>query len=200
MDCTFRGPSSMFQQWNMQIRQNYGLLNEESIKTDKRMQILLIIRTTSSSDPHFSTRVYSNTNKITDALGTLATRGATIVVQDLIDLDFQDQVKLISESSIIIGMHGAGITHLTHMSIGSKFCCGVIEIFPIGEFSAIKGHANMARRMGHIYDSMHLAAGSNVPTDELLTKLNKIMDNIEAGKGSCVMPTVVTNPYYMLDE
>ena len=199
MDCSFRGPSSMFQQWNMQIRQNYGLLNEESIKTNTRMQILLIIRTTTSSDPHYSSRVYSNTNQIIEAINTLSSRGVSVIAQDLVDLKFQDQLKLISESSIIIGMHGAGITHLTHMSVGSKYCCGVIEIFPIGEFSAIRGHANMARRMGHKYESIHLREGSKVPTEELLKKLNRIIDEIENGKGSCVMPTVVNNPYFMLD-
>ena len=200
MDCTFKGPSSMFQQWNMQIRQNYGILNEESIKTNDRMQILLIIRTSTSSDPHYSSRVYSNTNQIIQALNTLSSRGITIVAQDLADLKFQDQIKLISESSIIVGMHGAGITHLTHMAAGSKYCCGVVEIFPIGEFSAIKGHGNMARRMGHKYESIHLRDGSKVPTDELLTKLNKIIDSIDKGQGSCLMPTVVNNPYFLLNK
>lgn len=199
MPCTFKGPSTMFQQWNMQIRQNYGLLTEESIKTNKRMQILLIIRTTTSNDAHYSSRVYSNTNQIIEALNTFTSKGISVVVQDLVDLKFPDQIKLISESSIIVGMHGAGITHLTHMSIGSKYCCGVIEIFPNGEFSSIKGHGNMARRMGHAYESMHLREGSNVPTTELLNKLDKMIQKIEKGDGSCLMPTAVNNPYFLLD-
>ena len=36
-------------------------------------------------------------------------------------------------------MHGAGITHSMHMSIGESNCCGVLEIFPTGEFTNIRG-------------------------------------------------------------
>ena len=33
-----------------------------------------------------------------------------------------------------------------HMPIGTKYCCGMIEIYPSGEFTPIKGHG---------YDSSH---------------------------------------------
>ena len=36
-----------------------------------------------------------------------------------------------------------GIASSMHMPIGTKYCCGVIEIYPKGEFSPIKGHGNL---------------------------------------------------------
>jgi hypothetical protein len=29
-------------------------------------------------------------------------------------------------------MHGAGIANTMHMPVGTKYCCGVVEIFPQG--------------------------------------------------------------------
>jgi hypothetical protein len=55
-------------------------------------------------------------------------------------------------------MHGAGIANSMHMPIGTRFCCGVIEIFPQGEFQNIRGYGNMARRMGHHYERIKLGA------------------------------------------
>jgi hypothetical protein len=42
--CSFIGPSSLFQRWNFQFRQMYGLLNEKKMPTLSKMQILLVIR------------------------------------------------------------------------------------------------------------------------------------------------------------
>ena len=44
------------------------------------------------------------------------------------------------------------------MAVGTKNCCGVIEIFPDGEFKGIRGHGNMARRMGHHYARLEVRA------------------------------------------
>ena len=48
------------------------------------------------------------------------------------------QVRMIAQSSVLIGMHGAAIASSLHMPVGTKYCCGVIEIFPDGEFKPIK--------------------------------------------------------------
>ena len=53
-----------------------------------------------------------------------------------------------------LGMHGAGIAHAVHMSIGTKYCCGVIEIFPKGAHSHIHGFGNMLRRLGIRYSTV----------------------------------------------
>ena len=73
-----------------------------------------------------------------------------------------------SSASLVIGMHGAGIAHSLHMPIGTKYCCGVIEIFPDGDTAvevdsgskqyAYKGYENLARRLGHIYSRLDVSA------------------------------------------
>ena len=108
-----------------------------------------------------------------------------IVEQELDILSFDKQIELVAKSSIIIGMHGTGIALSMHMAIGSTYCCGVIEIFPsegddrdresndrkitnttqtivynenkkVSRYRNLKGHGNMARRMGHKYQRVDL--------------------------------------------
>jgi len=80
-----------------------------------------------------------------------------------------------------VGLHGTGIAMgLVHMPVGTKHCCGVVEIFPAGAaaasgggggggekdggggrgggFKHTRGHGNMARRLGHRYARMTLSA------------------------------------------
>jgi hypothetical protein len=58
-------------------------------------------------------------------------------VYDLSKLSFEEQIRLIGTSSILISMHGAGIASSMHMPVGTKYCCGVIEIFPHGKINFI---------------------------------------------------------------
>jgi len=41
-------------------------------------------------------------------------------------LDFHDQIELISRTDMLIGMHGAGLSHILYLPQTS----GVIELFP----------------------------------------------------------------------
>jgi hypothetical protein len=105
-----------------------------------------------------------------------------VVEQDFDQLSFAEQVALVAKSSVLIGMHGTGIPISMHMPVGSKYCCGVIEIFPgvkdndlnaaqlrypdavpvraESSFKSLRGHGNMARRMGHKYARIDLVGGS----------------------------------------
>lgn len=84
-----------------------------------------------------------------------------------------------------------------HMPIGTKYCCGVIEIFPLGEFSQIRGYGNMARRMGHHYERIMLNGddGSKVATPALLDTVNQVLRKIRE-QPTCVLPTVLGDPYF----
>ena len=119
---------------------------------------------------------------------------------DMNSLSFEKQIRLISHTSIIVGVHGAGIGGAMHMPIGTKYCCGVIEIFPPGEHMAIRGYGNMARRMGHHYERLEIngggSDGSYVPKEKLLSLTQDIMNRIN-GKSSCVLPTVLSDPYFL---
>lgn len=122
---------------------------------------------------------------------------------NLAELKFADQIKLIGQSSLIIGVHGAGIASAMHMSIGTKYCCGILEIYPDGEFSVARGHGNMARKMGIYYDRIDTVSGKNggltLPVDDLLQLQNKITNLVSkmVAKSSCVLPDVRNNIYYV---
>ncbi len=113
------------------------------------------------------------------------------------------QVKLLSSSSVVIGVHGAGIPHSMHMAIGTKYCCGVIEIFPEGEFKPIRGYGNMARRMGHVYKRIDLShdqstgSGCNIPPSMLAKVVLDVIETIKDEQHrSCVMPSVLSDPFF----
>jgi hypothetical protein len=214
MECSFLGPSSLFQRWNLHIRHNYGLLNKPAghPPSNGNLQVLLILRRMNSwrlkvssgrSDMNMMTsRLMLNEADVIRALGSL--KFVNLVAVDLAEFSYEQQVGIMANSSIVIGAHGAGMAATTHMPIGSAACCGVIEIFPPGPFLPIRGYGNMARRMGHYYERMEIKGSDNVPnkgmiinTDELITILNGIVDKIR-DRPTCVHPDVVNNPLYFV--
>ncbi|KAJ1443507.1 hypothetical protein B484DRAFT_277035 [Ochromonadaceae sp. CCMP2298] len=199
MKCTFMGPSSLFQRWNIQIRNNYGLLNRPSSPTNKGVRVLLLVRSASSAAQMQQSRVFTNPEEIIAGLKEI--QGASLRVQDLSQLSFEEQVTLVADSSVIIGVHGAGIPASMHMSVGTTYCCGVLEIFPEGEFKAIRGYGNMARRMGHHYERLALTGkerrpgGTNVPANLVVDRVRKLIAQIQE-QPSCVMPNVVSDQHF----
>ena len=128
-------------------------------------------------------------------------------MQDLSKLPFDDQIKLLASTSIIIGMHGTAMASTVHMPIGTKNCCGVIEIFPDGDFKYIRGYGNLARRMGHHYSRLELSSnntnsnvntnnlpGSYVPPTNLIQKVTDMITTITT-RPSCILPSVVKKKY-----
>jgi hypothetical protein len=135
-----------------------------------------------------------------------------VVEQDFDLLSFSEQVALVAKSSILIGMHGTGIPISMHMPVGSKYCCGVIEIFPgvkekdrngtlsLGpttvpvmaesSFRSLRGHGNMARRMGHTYARIDLVGGSKT------SKGNRKRANADGLKGKGTSRTITTPTVY----
>jgi len=93
-----------------------------------------------------------------------------------------------------------GIASSMHMAIGSKLCCGVVEIYPSGEFSPIMGHGNMVRKMGLRYDRVDIrpdqsqSDGAFVPTDELSNKVLAMIQSIQDAP-TCVVADVRNDPY-----
>jgi hypothetical protein len=86
------------------------------------------------------------------------------------------------------------------MSIGTRFCCGVTEIYPYGEFSPIKGHGNMARKMGIYYDRIDIDSvnsksnGVYISKKILEEKVLTVVDKIKK-KSTCVLKNVVNDPF-----
>jgi hypothetical protein len=206
------GISSLFQRWNLQTRQNYDLLRPDTLPTQNAMQVLLITRKPPSHGPnttHILARVYANTAQLTAALTTYVAAQntlhpgvpTTLVVQDFLSISFTEQVRLIASSSVVIGMHGAGIASTQHMAVGTRHCCGVVEIFPEGEFKSAKGYRSLARRMGHHYERLSVAPqhtsleGTYVPADTVVAALKSVTEKIATTGGSCFLPEVVSTPY-----
>lgn len=198
MKCSFVGPSTLFQRWNLHIRNNYGLLNEARMPTNKGITLLLVVRQAKGSE---TSRVFANPSELQSALRSI--NGVAVVVQDLSLLSFAEQVQLVASSSIVIGMHGAGIASSMHMAVGTKYCCGVIEIFPRGDYSPIFGYGNMARRMGHFYERLDLTSGgggggggTHVPTESVVQLANSIIDRIKSNGSTCIHPSAVLDPHF----
>jgi hypothetical protein len=136
MPCSFIGPSSLYQRWNLHVRHSYGLLRSDpEAPLNQRLQVLLVIRNEKSNlwGSSRTSRNYVNTDEITASLNaTLRVLSkkvpTTLVAIDLSTLVLEEQLRLIADSSIMIGMHGAGMASAMHMSVGTKYCCGMIEV------------------------------------------------------------------------
>ena len=87
-----------------------------------------------------------------------------------------------------------------HMSIGNKLCCGVLEIYPDGEFSNGRFFPNMVRKMGIHYERIDVlkadsfSDGARVSPKVLASSLDNLMQTV-LQKPSCVLPAVLTDPY-----
>jgi hypothetical protein len=205
MECTFVGPSSLFQRWNLHIRNNYGLLNSDMFgKVSDTWNILIILRRIGSSrgrkgqsDELYTSRLISNENDVIQAMKTLP--NVVVNAVDLSKLSFEAQVALMASTSILVGAHGAGITASMHMPVGTKRCCGVLEFYPPGEFIPIRGHGNMVRRMGLYYDRMDLPGasqtGMKIDTSQMLDRIRGIIDKIDR-QPSCLVPDVLHDPFF----
>ena len=245
LPCSFQGPSSLFQRWNLQIRQNLGLLPRSSLPATaiaqgyspsasstsltaedltqcpssgsagqrrhrlEKIVVLLIVRSESQNEwgSYRTSRLLSNVKEVQFSLSKLIEeRSASPVplefrVQDFKNLpSYDEQIKLMSQVSILIGMHGAGIVQSMLMSLGAENCCGVIEIIPEGEFSPVRGFGNMIRKMGFQYHRMALdkahsrAEGATVPIESLKSQLSAMIGKV-TGPSSCVLSSVVRDPF-----
>ena len=69
------------------------------------MQVLLIVRRLGRDHSSmYTSRLFGNEGEIVAALRSVP--GVKLVVQDLAVLSFEQQVRLIGNASLIIGMHG----------------------------------------------------------------------------------------------
>lgn len=225
LPCSFTGPSSLFQRWNVQVRSAYKTLHNTQVKTGERLQVLLIVRSETKNDwgSYRTSRLMKNTEEVVSALRSMSRGSATsppfdLVVQDMSRISgFSAQVALVANTSVIIGMHGAGIVHTMHMSLGTQYCCGVLEIFPRGEFTPVRGYANMIRKLGLHYrridiDGQHSGGDGAVVDSKLVTEqldsllqaivedaetdpAKKMRRGIQATGTGCILQSVVKNPY-----
>lgn len=75
---------------------------------------------------------------------------------DFAAISFLDQIRLVRSTDLLVGVHGAGLTHEMFLPRGST----IVEILP--PTLDYKGFANMAKLLGHQYFSRH---GTSHPDD-----------------------------------
>jgi len=207
LPCSFAGPSSLFQRWNLHLRSNHGKLVK--LVPKQRLKVLVIVRTESHNDwgSYRTSRLFKNLPEITTALTKLQSeseRGGgqpfDLVFQDMGLLPYEQQLELVEGASVLVGIHGAGISHSQYMAVGTPLCCGVLEMFPRGEFFKVRGFGNMIRKMGLHYTRMDLSQpdsmpdGARVPVAALVAGLRSMLSTV-AAQPSCVLEHVVQDPY-----
>ena len=58
-----------------------------------------------------------------------------------------------------VGVHGAGVPWATsQLPLGTATCCGVVELFPPGQYKGIRGHGNFARSLGFEFSQRDIPA------------------------------------------
>jgi len=80
------------------------------------------------------------------------------VVVNLVDfaaISFEDQLSMVRHTDVLVGVHGAGLTHAMFLWPGSA----VVEILPQG--LDFKGFRNLAKLSGVSYFSVHTTDGLN---------------------------------------
>ena len=92
-----------------------------------------------------SNRVVANEEEFINMLRSIP--DVDVIAQDFATISFLDQMKLISQTSVLIGFHGAGMTHLLSLPIGTKHCCSVIEM-KVDQYNGFEQFGNQARYLG----------------------------------------------------
>jgi EGF domain-specific O-GlcNAc transferase len=72
-----------------------------------------------------------------------------VQITDFTSLSFKDQIQVVHDSDVLVGVHGAGLTH----ALWLKPAVSVVEILPYGLNH--KGFRNLAQLLGHSYFSIH---------------------------------------------
>lgn len=204
LPCSFVGPSTLYQRWNLHVRQAYNLL---SVPRPAKMAVLVIVRNEHSNmwGSQRTSRNWLNLDAARQGLQSLLdsqpfSTDFELVVEDLAKLTFRQQIELMTRTALVVGMHGAGISMALHMSLGSPRCCGVLELYPQGEFSPIRGHGNMARKIGLHYDRIDISGeasrhdGAHAPVKELVEKTRGMLVKMTK-QPTCVHPQVISDPY-----
>lgn len=214
--------SPILQRWNLHIRNNYELLSSEKMNTNREIVVSLIIRRPQGKvKDYVATRVINNIEELTNELNAfIATKNSVsngpkirLVVEDLLSLPFEEQVQLVGESSIIIGMNGGGMGTSIHMPVGTKYCCGMIEIFGRSSLDSstdtistagfasklVRGYGSMSKRLGINYAKLEIAestseTGTVVPAKDLLQALESMLQTV-LEKSSCFLPSVLKYPF-----
>jgi hypothetical protein len=174
-DCSIVASSPLYQSFNVFLRQHVAdsyrqqQLQEQDRKANGGKQVAVMLPNPPTDAVHIvievrkmnpakrgaktnSGRVIRNLPRLIAAMQSLSTPALPVRVTaaDFATMSFPEQMALAHSASILISMHGAGTTHIFHMAVGQRHCCGLLELFPdrsVDLYTA-EGYGNLARMLG----------------------------------------------------
>jgi PIN domain nuclease of toxin-antitoxin system len=221
-ECSMEAASPLYQSFNVFLRQNlldsyYSSSSSSSTsasngKTTKKKlvfpserdyyHIVIEVRSIKKNtrNNHSSGRFIRNLPALIAALNSIQNSSTAmnvpikVTAQDFSRLSFEEQIHLAHSASVLVSMHGAGTTHIFHMALGDRKCCGLIEMFPdksVDLYTA-KGYSNLARMMG-FYHSRYEAEektttdqGTTVNVEKVKELTTEVLRKMIVGKGTCL--------------
>lgn len=208
--------SSLYQRTNLQMRSSFHYFPHmntisNNFQTEQRFVILLLLRSTNripQSSMRSMSRVINNEQQVINQLKStiLSSKVSEIaelrILKDFTSIPFENLLAEFHSASLVIKMTGlTTIAAMTFLPLGTKYCCGVLEIFPDPNyFSWNKGYQGLADRFGHQYERLDLSSqrsasssnGSVVPVDLLHEALSTLILRM-VKKRSCFLPEVSQN-------
>mmetsp|Transcript_21774 Transcript_21774/g.44720 ORF Transcript_21774/g.44720 Transcript_21774/m.44720 type:complete len:294 (+) Transcript_21774:1315-2196(+) len=160
------GNSWLLRKYNNFNRAKWGLIREESglalpsqVPPRKAPTVTLIVRKGDNM------RVFANEGEVVSALSNIPGAGQFRAV-DFSSIPFQEQLEVVHNTSLLIGMHGAALFHLLSMNLESPKCCGVIELYHKrwSQSEAVPTVVNMARFLRLDYSVLRSAETESVKT------------------------------------
>jgi protein O-GlcNAc transferase len=142
------GPTVLLQQFVHRVLEFYDIMHDDEHNV-RKLRIVLVDRK--------ETRRLVGQEKLIDGLKK---RYPTADIQaiDFADHSLRDQIRTVRKTDVLVGIHGAGLTHSIFLEPGSA----VIEILP--EEVEFKGFENMARQMNVQYFGTK-ASGTKFPEE-----------------------------------
>ncbi len=167
-ECSVQAPSPLYQSFNQFLRRRwrdaYGSSSLTPLGADNEpVHVIIEVRAINKAkrNNHSTARYIRNLKELIAALEK-EVENIKVTAQNFAALTFPEQVKLSHTMGILVSMHGAGTTHIFHAAVGSRNCCGLVELFPDKsiEFYTAHGYGNLARMHGFHHDRIVAEQGS----------------------------------------
>mmetsp|Transcript_21589 Transcript_21589/g.35762 ORF Transcript_21589/g.35762 Transcript_21589/m.35762 type:complete len:470 (+) Transcript_21589:126-1535(+) len=159
-DCS---DSAILRSFLNSILLHYGLLHTQT----SEKPVLTISSRTHRGDHIPQNRIIENEGEIFELVKEVAEReGWRAQRRDFARIPFREQIALMRNTSMLIGMHGAGMAYLNFLPPKSV----VVELFPLGFHKYI--YRNNAYWLGHSYLAWQNKNPANNMDDELRTRVD----------------------------
>lgn len=189
-DCSMIASSPLYQSFNYYLRKSLATRKESPVVLPTPPQdvlhIVIEVREVNKAkrNNHSTARFIQNLPALIKGLNSIPR--VKVTAQNFAALDFVDQIKLAHSAGLMLSMHGAGTTHIFHMAVGEKNCCGLLELFPDSsiEFVHAQGYGNLARMLG-LHTMRYVpplgsttSAGTMLEVDKVVSIARQLVDKI----------------------